>query len=84
MCSGQALGTKEFKKEVLKSEGLLKDGDRQAVVLEGSEVCGLEDLDRLSFEALQLGLQSLDYDEVEYGRRPSGFLAYQSLRDQLK
>jgi hypothetical protein len=49
MCSGWALGTKEFKKEVLKSEGLLKDGDRQAVFLEGRE---LQEANELQWESL--------------------------------
>jgi len=58
MCSGWALGTLEFKKEVLKSEGLLKDADRQAVLLEGAS---LQEANELQWEALlQRGLQAAD------------------------
>jgi len=44
MCRGWALGTQEFKRELLKSEGLLKDGDFDALRLEGRELAEANEL----------------------------------------
>ena len=38
MCRGWALGSREFKKELLRSEGLLKDGDFEALRMEGLDL----------------------------------------------
>ncbi len=38
MCRGWALGTKDFKRKLLETEGLLKDGSMQALRLEGKEL----------------------------------------------
>ena len=38
MCRGWALGTKDFKRKLLETEGLLKDGNMQALRLEGKEL----------------------------------------------
>jgi hypothetical protein len=63
MCSGWALGTLEFKKEVLRSEGLLKDGDRQAVLLEGAE---LQEANELQWESLlKRGLNAAEKSNVD-------------------
>jgi REP element-mobilizing transposase RayT len=63
MCSGWALGTLEFKKDVLKSEGLLKDGDRQAVLLEGAS---LQEANELQWQALlERGLLAAEKDDAE-------------------
>ena len=49
MCRGWALGSREFKKELLRSEGLLKDGDFEALRMEGRD---LAEANELLWEAL--------------------------------
>jgi len=44
MCRGWALGSKKFKQEVLKTEGLLKDGDFKALRLEGQDLAEANEL----------------------------------------
>ena len=61
MCRGWALGTREFKQELLKSEGLLKDGDFEALRLEGRE---LVEANELIWESLlQRGLRAAGKSE---------------------
>jgi hypothetical protein len=38
MCRGWAIGCKKFKQEVLKTDGLLKDGDFKVLRLEGKDL----------------------------------------------
>jgi REP element-mobilizing transposase RayT len=62
MCRGWALGSKSFKQEVLKTEGLLKDGDFRALRLEGKE---LAEANELIWESvLQCGLDIVGETEV--------------------
>ena len=49
MCRGWALGTKDFKRKLLETEGLLKDGSIQALRLEGKE---LREANELQWESL--------------------------------
>lgn len=57
MCRGWALGTKQFKKDLLQTEGLLKEGSMQALRLEGKE---LQEANELQWEELlQRGLDAL-------------------------
>ena len=49
MCRGWALGTKDFKRKLLETEGLLKDGNTQAIRLEGKE---LQEANELQWEAM--------------------------------
>jgi len=49
MCHGWALGTKYFKRKLLETEGLLKDGNTDAIRLEGKE---LREANELKWEAL--------------------------------
>jgi len=57
MCHGWALGTKDFKRKLLETEGLLKDGNNQAIRLEGKE---LQEANELQWEAiLNRGLKIL-------------------------
>ena len=49
MCRGWALGTKQFKKDLLQTEGLLKDGSTQALRLEGKE---LQEANELQWEEM--------------------------------
>ena len=44
MCRGWALGSREFKVELLKSEGLLKDGDFEALLIEGRDLVEANEL----------------------------------------
>jgi len=61
MCRGWALGSREFKKELLKSEGLLKDGDFDALRLEGRD---LVEASELIWESLlQRGLSAAGKSE---------------------
>jgi putative transposase len=58
MCHGWALGTKEYKKKLLETEGLLKDGSKQALRLEGQE---LREANELQWEHLfERGLVAVD------------------------
>ena len=60
MCHGWALGTKDFKRKLLETEGLLKDGNTQAIRLEGKE---LQEANELQWEAiLNRGLKILGKD----------------------
>ena len=60
MCHGWALGTKDFKRKLLETEGLLKDGNTQAIHLEGKE---LQEANELQWEAiLNRGLKILGKD----------------------
>lgn len=57
MSRGWALGTKDFKRSLLKSEGLLKDGSLRALKLEGKE---LQEANELRWEnLLEKGLSIL-------------------------
>lgn len=57
MCRGWALGTKAFKRGLLESEGLLKDGNTQALQLEGKE---LREANEMQWELmLKKGLKAL-------------------------
>ena len=49
MCYGWAFGTKDFKRKSLETEGLLKDGNTQAIRLEGKE---LQEANELQWEAI--------------------------------
>ena len=46
MCRGWALGSKDFKPELLQSEGLLKDGSFVRLCLEGNDLKGANELFR--------------------------------------
>lgn len=62
MCRGWALGSREFKKELLKSEGLLKDGDFEALRMEGRD---LAEANELLWEALlERGLRAAGQTEL--------------------
>jgi REP element-mobilizing transposase RayT len=70
MCHGWALGTKEYKKKLLETEGLLKDGSQQALRLEGKE---LREANELQWEhLLERGLVAVDKtpDDI-FGSRKS-------------
>lgn len=56
MCRGWALGCREFKKELLKSEGLLKDGDFEALKMEGRDLAEANEL--LWEELLERGFRA--------------------------
>jgi len=56
MCRGWALGSREFKKELLKSEGLLKDGDFEALRMEGRDLAEANEL--LWEELLERGFRA--------------------------
>lgn len=61
MCRGWALGTREFKKELLKSDGLLKDGDFEALRMEGRD---LAEVNELIWESLlERGLRAASQSE---------------------
>ena len=82
MCSGWALGTLEFKKEVLKSEGLLKDGGRQAVILEGTS---LREANELQWESLlERGLNAAkkNNEDIHCERKSADWKIW--VADQLK
>ncbi len=62
MCRGWALGSREFKQELLKSEGLLKEGDFEALRMEGRV---LAEANELLWEALlERGLRAAGQTEV--------------------
>lgn len=56
MCRGWALGSRDFKKGLLKSEGLLKDGDLEALRMEGRDLAEANEL--LWEELLERGLRA--------------------------
>ena len=56
MCRGWALGSRAFKKDLLKSEGLLKDGDFEALRMEGRDLAEANEL--LWEEMLERGFQA--------------------------
>lgn len=49
MCRGWALGSKDFKRELVKSEGLLKEGSTEAIRMEGKD---LREVNELMWEML--------------------------------
>jgi REP element-mobilizing transposase RayT len=56
MCRGWALGSREFKMDLLKSEGLLKDGDFEALRMEGRDLVEVNEL--LWEELLERGFRA--------------------------
>jgi REP element-mobilizing transposase RayT len=62
MCCGWALGTKPFKKRLLETEGLLREGSFEALKLEGRE---LQEANELQWEQmLERMLQKLEKDDA--------------------
>jgi len=63
MCHGWAIGTKDFKRKLLETEGLLKDGSTEAIRLEGKE---LQEANELQWEAmLERALRCLNKAQVD-------------------
>jgi len=62
MCYGWALGSREFKKELLKSEGLLQDGDFEVLRMEGRDLAEANEL--LWEELLERGFRAAGQTEA--------------------
>ncbi|WPJ97513.1 transposase [Coraliomargarita algicola] len=63
MCRGWALGTKEFKRELLQSEGLLKDGTSERLRMEGKDLAEANEL--IWEDTLQRGMQAVSRTDVD-------------------
>jgi putative transposase len=73
MCRGWAIGTMEFKRGLVKSEGLLKDGSNEAIRMEGKE---LHEVNELLWEAvLSDGLSEAgkDGDDIAADRKSAAW-----------
>jgi REP element-mobilizing transposase RayT len=72
MCRGWAMGSKDFKRKLLQSEGLLKDGSFEQLRFEGKE---LREANELIWEnMLERALQALNKTKVEIaGDKKSAF-----------
>lgn len=69
MCRGWAIGSKDFKRELVKSEGLLKDGSFESIRMEGKE---LHEVNQLLWEAiLSDGLEAAgkNVDDIRADRK---------------
>lgn len=69
MSRGWALGSKEFKREILGSEGLLKDGSFDAIKLEGADLQEANEL--IWMQLLQEGLRTVgkNKDSIQRDRK---------------
>ena len=63
MCRGWALGSKDFKQELLQSEGLLKDGTFKRLRMEGKDLAEANEL--IWENALERGLQAAGRTDVD-------------------
>ena len=82
MCRGWALGSKDFKRKLLQSEGLLKDGSFEQLRFEGKE---LKEANELIWEnMLDRAVQALGKTKVEIARDKKSALWKVWIASELK